>query len=256
VRRIAAPLRVTVKEEGAMRGRYTAAFWLFAVLLLSLLAVGASAPRPRESARLRIARVELARRSAQARPLIEDSAVRPESGCLRDFSMKVRKNEPAEILTTVMVTPSAEARDPSARDFAYHELVEELRQKWAQQPSKLQPAVIVYVSTEVSPASSWSRWETLFIPDLSAVMDGLGRATTEMLETAHDHWESWTRITTQPEFLEVAPLSEGDQAAENSLFEGEMDERTERSILVRAESNRENGVVELAERYDQSILIR
>lgn len=257
-----------------MRGRYTAAIWLFAALALSLIAVGTRAPKTRESARHKAARMRLERLAAEVAPIAEDASIRPEGGCLQDRSTGVVYFQDAQrgwiarvtggsetSAPSVEITPSCEAGDPSGRDYAFAELSRQLRVQWKRQGvGRLEPSTIVYVSAKPQTTFCWARWQTLLAPDLAAEVDRLNRVVDNVWQTIAKQWQVWERNLASTPWGPVSRVSPADQASCPQPMGWELAEREERSILVRPATelaDRDSRTeVELAEREEQSILIQ
>jgi hypothetical protein len=265
---------MATRKDGAMRGRYIAAIWLFAALALSLLAVGARAPKTRDSARHKAARMRLERLAAEVAPIAEDASIRPASGCLRDRSTGVVYFQDAQrgwvgsvlggsqtTASSVEITPSCEAGDPSGRDFAFAELSRRLRDQWQRQGAgQLEPTTIVFVSAEPRTTFCWARWQTLLAPDLAAQVDRLNRLADDVWATVAQQWLCWEkslRISAAPDVPRTVPA---DQAVRLEPTRFELAEREEHSILVRSSSELAGRdwrpAMEFAEREEQSILIQ
>jgi hypothetical protein len=254
-----------------MRGRYTAAIWLFAVLIIALLAVGSRAPQPRETAPQKAARVRLQRLAAEAAPLAEDGSIRPENGCLRDRGaglVYVRDangdwiaRQPGERhaeTSFAQVTPSCEAADPSARDYAFAAMSRELRAAWARQETRpLEPARIVLVPAPSQRPFSWAHWQSLLAPELSVTVDRLGRAAESAWETMAGQWQRWEQVIAN--LKSRSTPAEAGQAAQHSIFTSELAEREEHSVLIARNAGinemRSSESLDLAEREEQSVLL-
>jgi hypothetical protein len=255
-----------------MRGRYTAAIWLFAVLILALLAVGSRAPQPRETAPQKAARARLQRLAAEAAPLAEDGSLRPENGCLRDRAtglvygrdangewMARKPGAQPGAAAATQVTPSCEAADPSAREYAFAALSRELRAAWARQrTSRLEPTTIVFVPAEPQRAFSWAHWQSLLAPELSASVDQLHRAAESAWEAMAGQWQRWEQVIANLKPSRSAP-AEAEQAAQLPAVGQELAERQEHSVLVARNAGiaeiRSSESLDLAEREEQSVLL-
>lgn len=253
-------------EDGTMRGRSAAAIWLFALLGIGLVVVGASAPRARESRRVKVTRAKLVRLAAERASVRDDESIRPENGCLRDRDTEVF-NSPASMPSQELVglaplsapahpvTASVETSDPSARDQAYYQLIADLRGQWAKDRiDRLESTPITFVALDNRPRFSWDRWQSLLVPGLSTAADSLGRTTLEVCDVAWRCYESWLAALSVDEGTEAATEPVGMEPHDEEQS-GELPERRDGSVLLRR-SPRATEEIEIAERHEQSVLVR
>lgn len=238
-----------------MRGRYTAATWLFAVLIVALLAIGARAPGMREGVRHKAARARLERLAADAATLTEDASIRPESGCFRDRHTALAPSA----APIAAITPTCEAADPSARDYAFAEMSRELCETWKrQEPGRLEPTRIVFVSAEPPLTFSWARWQAILAPDLAPAADQFQRQAESVCELIARQWERWEQVIVALRRSQSVPTTATKQA-QLPVARYDLAEREERSVLLGRETKEVDELgaalsLELAEREEQSVL--